>query len=505
MRLVYSLVTKPYALFGLFAAYFLLQTLIRTFLSPALRIDEAQQVLFDQWLAFGYDAQPPLYNWYQQILFSVFGISIAGIAIAKNLVLFLIFFFYIKTARLVLTDRRLVAVAAFALFVIPQVFWQAQRDLTHTTMLMLSVTLLLYLIVKVIQSASLSLYIGIGLCVGMAFLSKYNSLIILPAVLFSVWQHPVGRARILDRRFLVSVAIAAVLCVPHLLWLFDNLGLASDVTLQRMAEDAPRGRLLQIALGILTFIGGAAVISCVPVALIALSLRAGATPREPTGNRDWYRFFRTYFIAIGIIMLVLICVMTLTEIRDRWLLPLFMPLPLLATLWLEQSGFNLARFVSRFVPIGLVTMVLVPLAILVSLPLMALIGQRTSSNYDWKAFATWFETHETLSPALIVTGDWRTGGNLRFQFKDVPVVTITYGDFVPAIDVSDARPILLVQTTGTENFAEMQAWLARTYHFQVDISDIRSVEIPMYVPTRDETLRFNYALIRPADITVIGN
>ena len=126
------LASNPNAVIVLFGAYFLLQIVIRQMAPQALRIDEAQQVLFAQWLALGYDAQPPLYNWYQQAIFTLFGTSMAAIALAKNLILFLIFSVYIKTAELVLENKRFVVVAAVALFVIPQVFWQAQRDLTHT-------------------------------------------------------------------------------------------------------------------------------------------------------------------------------------------------------------------------------------------------------------------------------------------------------------------------------------------------------------------------------------
>ena len=137
-RLLNSLAEKPNAVIALFGAYFLLQIIIRQFTPATLRVDEAQQVLFAQWLALGYDAQPPLYNWYQQAIFALFGMSMWTIAFAKNVILFLTFAVSIKTAELVLENKRFVAVSALALFIIPQVFWQAQRDLTHTAMLMLT-------------------------------------------------------------------------------------------------------------------------------------------------------------------------------------------------------------------------------------------------------------------------------------------------------------------------------------------------------------------------------
>lgn len=498
--LAYRLAGSPRAIIIVFAVYFLLQTLIRLFLPTALRVDEAQQVLFQQWLAFGYDAQPPLYNWYQQIFFRLFGTSLFAVGAAKNLVLFLIFFFYIKAAELILSDKRLVAVAAFLLFVIPQVFWQAQRDLTHTTMLMLSVAMLLYLTARLFRRPGTLGYVGIGLCIGMALLSKYNSLIILPAILMAVWLHPQGRERIPDRRFILSLALAFALCVPHAVWLFHNLDLASGVTLSRMAENAPDGRFFQVTFGVATFIGGALVIVCVPMLLTALSL-LGLKPRgDGAPDRTWYRFFRTYFIAITLIMLLVIATMTLTEIRDRWLLPLFLPLPLFIALWLEQQRFSLARLVPRLVSVALATMLVVPGALIASQPLMSLLGLRTSSNYDWQSFADKFRADEKVAPALIVTGDWRTGGNLRFLFQDTPVVTTTYDDFTPPIDASGERPILLVQTTGKEKFPKMLEWLEKNYGLRLALPEIRSLDMPMYFPTEGEWLRFHYAVVRPVGL-----
>lgn len=503
LTFAYRLAGSPRAVIIVFAGYFLLQAIIRLFLPTALRVDEAQQVLFQQWLAFGYDAQPPLYNWYQQIFFALFGSSLLALGAAKNLVLFLIFFFYVKTADLVLKDKRLVAVAALLLFVIPQVFWQAQRDLTHTTMLMLSIAMLLYVTALIFRRPSTPRYITLGLCIGMALLSKYNSLIILPAILAAVFVDPAGRARLLDRRMLLSLSIAFAVCIPHAFWLFDNLELASEITLERMAENAPEARLAQIAFGFATFIGGALVIVCVPVLLTGLSMiglqSRPARQDEQPGGLTAYRLIRTYFVAVTIVMLLVISTLTLTEIRDRWLLPLFMPLPLFIAVWLDQRRISLSRFVSRLISIGLVTMLVIPGALIASQPVMSWLGLRTSSNYDWRGFADRLRLDETLQPALIVTGDWRTGGNLRFLFQDTPVVTTTYDDFVPPTGFSAERPIVLVQTTGTDKFAEMLEWLDTNYGLRVTLPPIQSIDMPMYFPTEGEMLRFNYAILRPTD------
>jgi hypothetical protein len=500
-RLSLCLTGNPNAVIALFGVYFLVQAIVRQLVPPALRIDEAQQVLFAQWLALGYDAQPPLYNWYQHAIFRVFGTSMATLAFAKNFILFLTFAVYTKTAELVLRDKRLVVVAALSLYVIPQVFWQAQRDLTHTAMLMLTFASMLYVSIKLIQRPTTIGYLLVGLAAGLGMLSKYNFALILPALLFAVWMHPQGRTRILDRRFLLTILTAFIVFLPHVFWLINNLGFASDVTLKRMAEDAPDNRLLQIGRGLGRFIAGSTIIITAPTLLLWLTARREKS-HSPASESSWFRFFFHYFMAIAVLMILVILMTTMTELRDRWLLPLLMPFPILATLLLEGRGFDTDQFVGRFLAIPFVMMVLVPIALLASQPFISLTGRASSSNYDWQAFHNHIVENEKISPSVIITPNWPSGGNLRFVFKDVPVATVTYDDYDPIFNVSNERPILMAWTgdSGGDQVASMTAWLKDQIKADVQNVQVSTFDVPMYYPIENKKLRFNYAIVRPANI-----
>lgn len=498
-RLSACLASNPNAVIALFGAYFLFQIFIRQMAPQALRIDEAQQVLFAQWLALGYDAQPPLYNWYQQGIFALFGKSIATIALAKNLVLFLIFAVYIKTAELVLENKRFIVVAAVALFVIPQVFWQAQRDLTHTTMLMLTFSLLLYFSIRLIQRPSLAGYVVVGLVTGLGMLSKYNFALALPALLVTVWFHPQGRERLLDRRFLLTILISALVFLPHMFWLVDNLAFASEATLNRMAEDAPDNRFLQVARGLARFVAGSLILVAIPALLIWLAaLREKKLPRRQQST--WFKFFLHYFIAISALMALVILMTTMTELRDRWLLPLLLPAPLMAALFLERYIADTDRFVTRFLPIPLIMLALVPIALLISHPLMATLGRTSSSNYDWQAFQKHIVETEKLSPSVIVTLNWPTGGNLRFLYQDIPVATAMYDDYDPQFTITDDHPALMVWIGDDNQEPELSAWIED--QLKVKINNVRTskLEVPMYYPIKDKKLRLSYAVVRPENI-----
>lgn len=498
-RLSSCLSQSPNAVIALFGAYFLLQVILRQLAPPALRIDEAQQILFSQWLALGYDAQPPLYNWYQQAVFGLFGTSMATLAFAKNLILFLTFAVFVKTAELVLENRRFVVVAAMALFVIPQVFWQAQRDLTHTAMFMLTFSLLLYCSIRLIKRPTAMGYVLVGLTAGLGMLSKYNFALALPAILVAVVLHPQGRNRVFDRRFLLTVAVSVIVFLPHIFWLLDNLAFASEVTLKRMAEDAPESRLLQVARGLGRFVAGSLIIIAIPTLLLALASKGQISKRTGISS-PWLGFFRHYFIAIAALMTFVILMTTMTELRDRWLLPLLLPFPIFAALLLERRIGNAEHFVLRFLPIPLVMLALVPVALLLSHPVMASLGKTSSSNYDWQAFERHIVEKEGISPSVIVTPDWPAGGNLRFVFPNVPVATTLYDDYDPPFTITEDRPALLVWTGNDDASATLVQWIEGQLKLRVKPPTSTAVDIPYFYPIKDRAVRYNYAIITPSDL-----
>lgn len=499
-RLTNSLVNNPNAVIALFGVYFLIQIAVRLLLPPALRIDEAQQVLFAQWLALGYDAQPPLYNWYQQAIFAIFGTSMLGLAVAKNLILFLVFATYVKLSDLVLREKSLVLVASLAFFVSPQLFWQAQRDLTHTTMLMLTSLWAIYLSVRLLKTPTTMGYVLTGVAVGLGMLSKYNFVLILPAILLAVWLHPKGRERIFDWRILLTIGISLLVFLPHSIWLFDNLQFASDVTLRRMAEEAPESRWMQILTGIAHVFSGSAIVMILP-ALVLIASRAKRTDTKAGEQQvsPWLRFFLHYFIALSAVLLIVIIATTMTEVRDRWLLPLVMPFPILAALWLEQGSFDPAVFVKKVLPVCLVVMAILPVALIVSVPVQAMLGKTSRSNNDWQVFRQHIQ-EKGISPSLIVTSDWYTGGNLRFVFPNTTVATTTYDDFDPAFALSSDHPVLFVWVTGRDQSAGMVDWLQAQMGVTLSDISVNTFEAPMYFPVEGKMQRFSYALITPDNV-----
>ena len=59
----------------------------RVVVSPALELDEAEQALWSQTLAWGYGSQPPLYTWLQAGWFALLGPSVLALSSLKFMLL----------------------------------------------------------------------------------------------------------------------------------------------------------------------------------------------------------------------------------------------------------------------------------------------------------------------------------------------------------------------------------------------------------------------------------
>lgn len=437
------LIRKPDAVIWILAAYFCLEFIVRMLMPHSMRYDESQQAFFSQWLTLGYDSQPPLYNWVQTAFVSVFGLSLAIISIVKNLVLFLLYLSYYKLARLVLADKLFAVIATLSLLTIPQLFWEAQRDLTHTVAQMVTINLFLYGVIRTLKTPSWTGYLITGAALGLGMLSKYNFALLAAAAIVAVFLHPNGRARIFDKRFIVTVLIALIIFLPHGLWLLHNFDLASGRTLGIMEQDAPKSHWVKLVQGPLEFFKLTIVI-CLPTCIVyALVFGKGLLSNLRRSN-EWTRFFAAIFLTVAVLVLALIFVIGMTSMRDRWLLPFLFLLPIYLCLKMEIAGLRAEDFAKRFVYIPLVVMLLIPTALLTRVTFPGLFGSYEAYNVPYADFVRQVVGTEGKQPGLVMTDDWLPAGNLRLQFPDVPVMSRFFGNLTEPYEWTAERPVLLV-------------------------------------------------------------
>jgi 4-amino-4-deoxy-L-arabinose transferase-like glycosyltransferase len=477
-----------------FAAYYVVQFAVRLLLPHGLRIDEAQQVLLSQWFAAGYDAQPPLYNWLQQAMFGLTGNYLVGLAALKSLMLLAVVSTYWVLARLLVRQSALATVATLGLFFIPQMFWQAQRDLTHTTATMLMVNLVVIAAIVTLRSPTMRNYLLLGCAAGLGMLTKYNFVLVLPSLLFACLLQPGGLRRLLDPKILLSMVVAALIVLPHVLWFLDNMGVASSVTAARMAEDASdTNRLHQILLGLGELLQMTVVICGPAVLVIGLPFgrRAFSAWRAQSGES---RFVGALLAGILVILALMILVLTFTTFRDRWLLPLLQLLPIYLVLKLEAEGLDAEAGLRRLLPVALVTMALIPIATLVA----GHNGRPSHYHQPYTGFQKAFAERETITPSLIVAPDWLAAGNLKMQWPDAAVITLQFPNLTAPYDWSRERPIALMWR-GDDMVvpARLQTWAKDNLGLATATLEAKTVSLPFTGRPQTHAPDFHYALIYP--------
>lgn len=489
-----TLARRPERLLIVFAVYYLAQIGVRLLIPHGLRIDEAQQVFLAQWLLPGYDAQPPLYNWLQYAVFAVTGDYLLGLAALKGIVLFAVMASYYALGCMVLRDRAFAALGCLALFLTPQVFWQAQRDLTHTTAMMLLVNLLMIATVHTIRRPNLTAYLFLGAAIGFGMLTKYNFAILVAALFLAVLLLPVGRQRLFDRRIMLTAAVALAILTPHLLWLFNHLDVASSVTAERMAENAEKiSRGVEILSGTASLLINTAVIAA-PGLVLLLAGFGRPLLRALRARNAWSDFFLVLLGAVLLLLVLVVLALTFTNFRDRWLLPLMQMVPLLLCLKLKAADLDGRAALRRVLPAALIIMTLI-------VPTTYGVGRfNTNADYvePFDAFGEAFRRQTGIKTAgLIVTVNWQTAGNLKMEFPGSSVIATDFSHLRLPFTWRAEHPILLVWR-GSETVPEdLQEWLAKEKGLDASRLSVETFLAP-YTGFRDRLAEaFRYVIVRP--------
>jgi 4-amino-4-deoxy-L-arabinose transferase-like glycosyltransferase len=490
---------KPDAVILLLAGYFLLEFFVRLAMPQGLRYDESQQAFFSQWLALGYDSQPPLYNWVNATVVALFGLSVATLAFVKNAALFLVYVSYYKLARLVLKDKFFAAIATLSLFAIPQLSWEAQRDLTHTVAELLTVNLFLHAVIRTLKAPDIASYFLMGVALGLGMLSKYNFVLVPAAALVAVWFHPQGRSRIFDKRFLMTITVGLLIFLPHGLWLVHNLDLASGRTLGIMAQNAPASAISKFSAGPLKFVKLVILMGAPTLLLYALVFR-GSFLKNLKQSDEWTRFFEIFAAVLALSVLALIVAVGMTDLRDRWLLPFLLPLPIYLCLKMEAAGVNPDAFAKRFIYIPLALMLLIPAALLVRVTLPHWFKSYEAYNVPYDSFVEQVVASEGKQPGLAVTDDWLPAGNLKLQLPTVPVMSRFFANLETGYEWSRNRPILLVWLPEKDNGAmpaTLVEWLRSAVGPRYEGSTVRRADVSYANGEAGSAVTFAYSWIYP--------
>jgi 4-amino-4-deoxy-L-arabinose transferase-like glycosyltransferase len=205
----------------LLVGYLVLHLALRLAISRTLQHDEAEQPIFAQSLAVGYSGQPPLYTWLVWLLAQVFGMNLLTLALVKTSVLAAVYGFLFLAGRRLLDDRR-AALGVASLLLVPLFAWEFVRDYTHTPLACALSAATLYALLRLQEGGRCFDYSLLGLLLGLGMLSKYNYALFALPLLLAALSLPSFRPRLLSPWVLLTVAVAALVMLPHLLWLVEH-------------------------------------------------------------------------------------------------------------------------------------------------------------------------------------------------------------------------------------------------------------------------------------------
>lgn len=469
--------------------YFAAHLMFRVLVSSSLEQDEAEQVLFSQWLRGAYLASPPLYTWLQMLFFRLFGTSVFSLSLLKNSLLFLTYVFVFLSARKLLRSTRLAVFAACSLLLIPQICWESQRDLTHSVLATTLSAATLFSVLALLQSAQLKSYLGLGLAMGLGMLAKYNYALFLAAVLLALLSCPRGRALLFDWKFLLTLAVALIFWAPYGYWLASSWTAATS-----SMHKLNIGKHDFILVGTYNLVV-ASVSFLAPVMLIYLLVFPRGCSRLIRNHpvRAFSFPLARYFLFLFSLFLIMILFWQVTFFKDRWMQPLLFLFPLYFFTHVDEQSLpeKAARnFIAVVLAVALLILTLIPGRIVLGPTL----GYLTDFNYPYQALATNIR-ERCPEPELIIV-DWpKNAGNMRFQFPDSLVLTPSLGLMQT---IENASPKRLVVVWDAQESAQippqLQAFLRDAAHIPVEELQSSHVRLP-YEYSRDRLAMFGVGLL----------
>ncbi len=210
---------KAYREIFLLIAFF---TLIRLLVAPSfgLGVDEAHYVLYGIHLDFSYVDHPPLVGWIQAPIYYLLGTN-EFLARLPAIILFALTSFLAYRFTLAISASKKISWIAVLALNSSFMFNALSLLLLPDSILLALVFLLVFVVRKVEENSQLKYFIWLGLILGLAGLTKYTSILLVPPLLIYL----ILRKRydlIVSKNMMISAAIAFFLITPVLYWNLQN-------------------------------------------------------------------------------------------------------------------------------------------------------------------------------------------------------------------------------------------------------------------------------------------
>ena len=462
--------------------YFGLHILLRVTISDSMDYDEAEQAMLAQWLLAGYTEQPPLYTWVQHYLFQIFGENIFSISLWKNSLLYLTYIFVFLSSKIILQNSRAAILATCSLLLIPQIGWESQRDMTHTTLVVCAAAATLYQTLRLMEKQSVINYLLFGLFLTIGFMAKANFALFLIILSLSLITCKEGRRVLFNWKILLALLMIGALAGNYFYWMYNNQDIVFSATgkFKRALDNYYLKGSISLVVNSFLFL--------TPLWFAYLCFFPSGYDAKWWEERSFHqRLMARYIFFFFIVLLLVVLLFKVTYVKDRWLQPLLFVVPILFFSRVPAEKLTRGRFKGFLILTGIVA-IAVYSAFTIRVVGASYIDRFSRMSYPFSQMAedirsTGFES------GLIISNKRFLMGNMRFQFPESTAIIPDYRfEELPSARNHDKVLVLWMADKSKAMPKELATFLSSTYGVKVDKQQIKYFE-HLYKFGRDETVK----------------
>ena len=434
-----ALMTTKQKMFSFIFIYSMLQVILRVAISDSLLPDEAEQIIYAQrGFEWGYGSEPPLYTWIQLIFLYVIPHEILALSLCKHFFLMTAYLFVFLAAKKVIDDDLFAVAITCSLFFMPVIVYEAQRDLSHSVLLLTMCAITLYLFLDLIANPRMKVYIFIGVCVGLGCLTKYNYILFISVLIISWLSDRNFRRVFFDKKTILSIIISVIVVCGHLLWAYKFLG---DANFTRKIETvAEFSFLASFARTVITFFSFTAIFLGVFVVFFPKELLRSSQTK-------WNKFLYFHLVSLAV-LLIIVFVFQLYKIKTRWYLPFFfcLPLYLFPLIQHEQIQRKLKYYISAAISVAIVIM----LVLFLRIAFPDITGKYKRLHLPMRSMANFF-IQQKYDRFLVIVENRSMAGTLQLYMPNSIVVTPE----IPWKDIPQHGGVIAVWEKGEKSNIEL--------------------------------------------------
>lgn len=412
---------------------------------PGTGPDDAEQLIFSQSFELGYSTgNPPLITWLVILFQQILGVNVFAVVTLKFLLLWTAYYLVWCTARRVLQDEKLAALATLSLFAVYYIAWDSVFNYSNSLLMIAFIGATFLGLLRLEEKGSLANYALLGILIGLGLLAKYTFVLFGVPLLIAAALDSRLRQRILRPALLLTLLIAIAINLPHTIWMIENQDLLHQRAVDRFSQMGSETFFTTRALGVLE-VGRILFDISMPMLAILLIAFWPAWRRVDWKDEDAERYHRilarTFLIAICLTLIGTL-VLGISRIRSHYMMILLLfPVLFFARVKMSEiAPWRLKGYAA--VLTGIICIVVLGLGLKYVIDPKR--GSKAYYNIPYPAYAEQLRaagfTHGTIF------ADWHTNpiaGNFRARFPHSRVFDYLWPHYIAPRDRKDGKCLVV--------------------------------------------------------------